>query len=121
MHEGVVDERPADLEHALPVAEGNAGAGRAHLEQPPAAAGDGGELLGEVLGDRAELDRLVIEPHRAGIEAGEIEQVGRELRKPLNLLARDLEKLGSGLLVEILVAEELEEAAEREDRRPELV
>jgi hypothetical protein len=113
VHEGVVDERAADLQHALPVAERDAGVRRAHLERPSTPAGHGGELVGEVLGDRAERDGLAVEPHRPCVEAGEIEEVGRELREALDLLGRRLEELGAGLRIELLVAEQLEEAAER--------
>jgi len=52
---------------------------------------------------------------------GEVEQVGRELRQPRHLLDHRLEKLLTGRFVEVLVAKQLEEAAERENRRPQLV
>ena len=57
----------------------------------------------------------------AGIEPREVEQVGRELRQALHLLAHGRDELPPRRLVELLVVEQLEEAAEREERRPELV
>ena len=106
--------RSWSAEHDAPVVD-------LHLERVLEPAGDGCELLAQILGDRRELDGLVLEPHRAGIEPREVEQVGGELREPLDLLGHRLEELTPGGLVEILVAKELEKAAQRENRRPELV
>ncbi len=121
VQERVVDERPADLEHPFVVGEHDPAVLDPHLQPVVEPARDGGELLAEILSDRPELDGLELEPHRTGIEPGEVEQVGRELREPLDLLGHRLEELASGGLVELLVAEELEKAAERENRRAELV
>ena len=43
------------------------------------------------------------------------------MREPLDLLAHLLEEAPARLLVELLVLEQLDEAAEREDRRAQLV
>src|SRR5262245_60852954 len=83
--------------------------------------GDGGELVDEVAGKIAEGDRLADEPHAAGVEAGEVEQVGGELREALHLLGGGREELRPRLVVEVLVSEELDEAAEGEDGRAQLV
>ena len=69
----------------------------------------------------ARLDLLVLDPDPARVHPGEVEQVGGELRQPLDLAPRRREELPPGRLVEILVGEELEEAREGEQRRPELV
>ena len=68
-----------------------------------------------------EIDRLVLDPHPAGVEPGEVEQVRGELRQPVDLLAHRLQELLPRLLVEILVRHQLQEAAEREERRAQLV
>ena len=79
------------------------------------------ELLEEELGDLGEVDRLALDAQAAGVEAGEVEQLAGELRQPLDLLAHAPEELPPGRLVEVLLDEELEVAAEREERRAELV
>ena len=59
---------------------------------------------------------------RAGLQAREVQQVGRQLaqaRRPARAPGR--RKPAPRLLVELLVLEQLEEAAEREDRRAQLV
>ena len=63
----------------------------------------------------------MLDAHPARIEAREVEQVGGELREPVDLLAHRLEELLPGRLVDLLVRHQLEEAAEREERRPQLV
>ena len=69
----------------------------------------------------AEIRRLRAQLERARLELGEVEQVGRELAQPRDLLADDRDELAPRLVVELLVLEQLEEAAEREDRRAQLV
>ena len=71
--------------------------------------------------DLAEVDGLVLDVHPARVEPGEIEQVGGELRQPVDLLAHRLEELLPRRLVDVLVRHQLEEAAEREERRAQLV
>src|SRR5438105_3084420 len=77
------------------------------LHQPCA---DGGEI--EALPGDCETPR---------VEPGEIEQVSRELLQPRHLLAGLVQELRPCLGVEILARQQLEEAAEREQRRAQLV
>ena len=73
---------------------------------------------------RASSDRSTgsaVQLHRAGVEAGQVEQVHRQLLQARHLLAHRLEELAPGVLVELLVLEQLHEAGEREDRRAQLV
>ena len=71
--------------------------------------------------EHAEVGRLGAQLERAGLELRQVEQVGRELLQPLDLLAQLGEERLARLGVEVLVLEQLEEAAEREDRRAQLV
>ena len=57
----------------------------------------------------------------ARVEAREVEQVGRELRQPLHLLAHRVEELAALLLGQPALGEQLEVAAERRQRRAQLV
>ena len=66
-------------------------------------------------------DLLVLDAEPAGVHAGEVEQVGGELRQAVDLLARRREEARPRLLVEVLVGHQLEEAREREERRAKLV
>jgi hypothetical protein len=59
--------------------------------------------------------------HATGIDPGQVEQIRRELREPVRLLAHPHQELTLRLRIEILVLHQLEEAAEREDGRAELV
>ena len=63
----------------------------------------------------------VVDRQPAGVEPREVEQVGRELRQAVDLLAHLREELVARRLVEPRVVEQLEEAAEREERRAQLV
>ena len=63
----------------------------------------------------------MLDPHPAGVEAREVEQVGGELRQPRHLLAHRFQELLARLLVEILVGHQLQEPAEGEERRAQLV
>ena len=63
----------------------------------------------------------MLDPHPAGIETREVEQVGGELRQPIDLLPHRLEELLPRRLVELLVRHQLQEAGEREERRAQLV
>ena len=58
---------------------------------------------------------------RARLQPRQIEQLGGQVAHPLDLTLELLEELAAGVLVEVLVGEQLEEAAEREDRRAQLV
>jgi hypothetical protein len=79
------------------------------------------ELLEEELGDLCEVDRVAIDAQAPGIEAREVEQLARELRQAVDLLAHAPEKLAPRGVVEVFLDEQLEVAAEREQRRSELV
>ncbi len=63
----------------------------------------------------------MLDPQPARVHAREVEQVGRKLREPVHLLGHCGEELAPRRLVEILVLQELEEAAQREEGSPELV
>src|SRR3954467_10814169 len=80
-----------------------------------------GELGGNGLGQIAEVVRLGTKPKRAGLQAGEVQQLGRQLAQAIDLLAQLAQEGRARLLVELLVLEQLQEAAEREDRRAQLV
>ena len=57
----------------------------------------------------------------AGVHAGEVEQVRREVREAVDLAPGRGEELAPRALVEILVGEQLEEAGQGEERRSQLV
>ena len=63
----------------------------------------------------------MLDPDPAGVHPREVEQVGGEVREAVDLAAGRGEELRPRRLVEILVVEQLEEAREREERRPQLV
>ena len=89
--------------------------------------------VGIVLGERrlelprhrarqlAEVDLLGPQLERARLQPREVEQVDRQLAQPLDLLAHLIEEPPARLRVEVLVLEQLDEPAEREDRRAQLV
>ena len=79
------------------------------------------ELAGEHLYDTAEIDLFSNHRQLAGVDARQIEEVGRELREPLDLPLHRLDEAAASLVVEFLVREQLEEATDREQRRPQLV
>jgi hypothetical protein len=74
------------------------------------------ELRDELAGERAQVERLLLHRQPARVEAREVEQLRRELRQPVDLLAHLAEELAPGGLVQVGVLEQLEEAAEREER-----
>ena len=79
------------------------------------------ELAGQHRHDGAEIHGLELNGQLAGVDAGEVEEVRRELREAPDLALHRLDEPGAGLLVEVLVREELEEPSDREERRAELV
>ena len=119
MHERVLDQHARDLQHALLVAEHERAVAALERQAPPVRARS--ELVDHRLRDRIEIDRLAFDAQPPRIGAREVEQLRRELRQAIDLLAHRREELAAGRLVELLVAEQLEEAAEGEDRRAELV
>ncbi len=68
-----------------------------------------------------EVHGLGVKLDRPGVEPRQVEQVHRQLLEARHLLAHRLQELTPGLLVEILVLEQLHEPAQREDRRAQLV
>ena len=86
--------------------------------RPPAA---DAELCGQGSGDLGEVDRDHFHVQTARIQTGEVEEVGRSLRQTLDLKPHLGEELAPGRLVHVLVGQQLDVAAEREDRRPQLV
>ena len=121
VHERVLEQHADHLEHAQLVGARDRAALDRDLDRMAARSATTPELLGDRLRDLAEVDRLVLDPHPARVEPREVEQVGGELRQPLDLLAHRRQELAPRLLVELLVRQQLEEAAEREERRPQLV
>ena len=95
--------------------------GASNLEVVPALERNGRELRRGGSRHLVEGDGLAVEVYVPGVQAREVEQLGCELLQPLYLLAHRGEELASRLLVQLLVVEQLEKAAEREDRRPQLV
>ena len=83
--------------------------------------GERAQLLADDADDLAQPDLLVLDPDPAGVHPREVEQVGGELGQPVDLRPRRREELAPRALVEVLVREQLEEARQREQRRPELV
>src|SRR6266511_3439904 len=117
----ILDQRAADLEDPLLVAEAGRTAVDLGLEPVLAALGEGFELVDEKLGDPRQIHGLVVDAETTRVEAGEVEQLAGELRQALDLLAHAGEELAAGLLVQVLVEEQLEVPAQREEGRPQLV
>jgi hypothetical protein len=69
----------------------------------------------------AKVDRAPLDVHPARIQARQVEEILGQALEPVDLLAHRLEELASGRLVQLLVGHELEEAAQREERRSQLV
>ena len=120
--QGVVDEHAQHLQHAALVAAGERGIGALdddHVRAAPAR--ERLHLAGAVGGEHAELELVLADGDAAGVEPREVEQVGRQLRQPLHLLAHRLEELAALGLGQPALREQLEIAAERRQRRPQLV
>jgi hypothetical protein len=79
------------------------------------------ELAGQHAHDRTEIHGLELDGELARIHAGQVEEIGRKLREAPDLALHRLDEPGAGLLVEILVGEQLQESPDREERRAELV
>ena len=120
--EGVIEQDTGDLPHPLRVGPGDhRAAGAAQLEPRPVLVGARAELECDVAGKGAEVDGVGFDDDRSGVELGEVEQVGGQLGQPLDLLAHRVDELGPLLRARVLVLEQLDEAAEAEDRRAQLV
>ena len=68
-----------------------------------------------------EVDRVPVDAKTPGIEPREVEQLAGELRQAVDLLPHPAQELESRRIVEVLVHEQLEMPAEREERRSKLV
>ena len=69
----------------------------------------------------AEVDAARLHHQGPGVELGEVEQIRGQLGEAVDLLAHRVHELGSLLWVGVLLFEQLDEAAETEDRRTQLV
>ncbi len=120
----VVDQDPHDLGQPDRVALGVdrlAAAGQAQL-QPGVVLGQGRlELAGDRPRQLAEIDLLGPELERSGLQAREVEQVDRQLAEACDLVADLVEEAAARLGIELLVLEQLDEPAQREQRRAQLV
>ena len=80
------------------------------------------ELARHRPGQLAEVDLLGPQLERAGLEPRQVEQVDRQLAAAARTWSRTCSrKRAAGLGIEVLVLEQLDEPAEREDRRSQLV
>ena len=120
---GVVEQGASDLLDALLVAYAPGRRRRRACEDDPAAVprAEPAELPHERARGRGQVDGLADEADGAGVEPAQVEQVARELRQATHLLAGGLHELDPGLRVEVLLGQELEKPAEREERRAKLM
>ena len=120
---GVVDQHPADLLHALLVADPVRQAARRPRQHHPAAVPrrQAAELAHEPAGGGGQVDRLVDHLDRARVEPRQVEQVGGELGQPRHLLAHRQQELLARGGVEVLLVQQLQEPRQREERRAQLV
>ena len=88
----VVDQDPDDARAGRRIGARPARAGRVDLERDLALAGAQRELRRDGARDLAQLDRLRAQLH-GGVEAREVEQLGRQHRQPPQLAARALDLL----------------------------
>ena len=116
----VLDENSTDLEDAKLVCERDR-ALTFVLELVLRGCRSRSELVDEVPAESVEVDRLAFHVQTAGIQPREVEEVGCELRQPVHLVPHRFEELTAGRLVELLVVEQLQEARQGEQRRPQLV
>jgi hypothetical protein len=119
--QGVLDQRATDLKRPLGVGQDDRVLLDCQLERVVGGQCHCAELVHERARHRGQLEGLALDSQAPRIEPRQVEQIGGELLEPLHLLAHRVEELVARLLVEVLVPEELEEPAEREERRPELV
>src|SRR5215210_2352923 len=83
--------------------------------------GDRSSLLGGRAGSRRDVDLHPLDRQLARVETREVEQVRREPRESVDLRGHLRHEVAAFPLVEVFACHELEEAAEREERRAELV
>ena len=117
----VLHQEPPDLEHPLGISDRAGAVPRRDLERMVVRERHRAELLGHRLRERPELEDLLIDADPAGVETREVEEIGREPREPIDLLPHSGEELSARLLVQLLVVHQLQEAAKREQGRPQLV
>ena len=118
----VVEQDPQHLGDALRIAL-ELDLLRTQVERDVGLVARGGrrELGRDLARELADVGRLRPQLQRARLQPREVEQLDGEPVHPVHLAADLLQERAPRLLVEILVGEQLEEAAEREDRRPQLV
>ena len=97
-----------------------ADARRQRRHRAAALLGGAAKSCGGQRGDASEVDVVVRDLDAAGIEPRQVEQVGREPRQARHLAAHRGDELAARVGI-LLVLEQLEEAAEREQRRAQLV
>ena len=81
----------------------------------------GAELRHELARELGQVERLARDRQSARVEPRQVEEVRREPGQARNLLAHLPDELVARALVEIGIVEQLQESAEREERRPQLV
>ena len=79
------------------------------------------ELGRHALGQPSRVDAVGSKLKRVGVQLREVEEVGGQLLEPRDLLAHRSHELGAGLRIRVLVLEQLDEPAEREDGGAQLV
>ena len=122
MREGVVKQDTNDLSDPFTVGHrDHRPFGRAQLQARAVGLGPRAELAGRLAGEIAEVDAARRHHHRPRVELGEVEQIGGQLGQPLDLLAHRAHELFPLGRARVVLLEQLDEAAEAEDRRAQLV
>ena len=122
MHQGVVEQDTKHLRDPLRIAvELDRLVAQLEPHRRLVALRQRRELGGHLARQLADVGRLRPQLERTRFEPREVEQLGRELAHAVDLAAQLVEELAPRVLVEVLVGEQLEEPAEREDRRAQLV
>ncbi len=117
----VLHEDPRDLEHALLVRERDGRPVHVGGERMLAGLGPRAELLADGAGALGDVDLRLLDGELVGIEARQVEEVGRQFRQARHLRAHLLDELLPVCRVDVLVGHQLEKAAEREERSAELM
>ncbi len=120
--EGVVEQDTNDLPHPFMVGQrDHRPFGGAQLQARSVGLGARAELAGRLAGEFAEVDAARAHHHRPGVELGEVEQIGGQLGQAFDLLAHRADELFALGRARVVLLEQLDEAAEAEDRRAQLV